>query len=289
MEFYLIIQKEVHALHAEYSICFTRIDNMSQKTRLSIGLLLVLTLVCGAGLYIGTKKTSHVVSSADKTIDLKNTTWELVEYTEGSDVKNMVGTDWILQFGAKDGFFRLCDTHLFTFYTFKDVVTFDFSEKNDTSCQDTHPGAHESTLFDFLKSNPRGERVSDASGKFKEVLTLVSGDKKLVFIPRTALEVSDSSNTKHVLVDATVCSPTTTECALFAGTFHITSIDQKDSVPMILTTDIQGQGSIELPKGSYQVTMEKGPKGETFSSIIFSITDTKKGPYVIELEVQSKK
>lgn len=268
---------------------------MPKKVFTTFGIFLVLTLVVLLSFRFESKRKFTATSENTQTIELKNTTWELVEYTHGPDVKNMVGTDWILQFGKDDGFLRLCDTHPFSFYTFRDTVNFTFTQKNDTTCQDDTIGASEETFFSFFKNTPTATRMSDPSGKFKEVLTLTEDNTKLVFIPRTILEGSlETGKTKHVVVTAELCPPVTKKvptpvCAPYAGEFIVSPIDQEKALSTPFVTDAKGIGTVSLPKGSYQVGMKTGVDGAVFSPIIFSIADTSEVVYPLTLHVVSKK
>ncbi len=268
---------------------------MPKKVFTTLGIFLVFTLVVLLSFKFDSKSKFTAMESSGKTIELKNTTWELVEYTDGPEVKNMVGTDWILQFDREDGFVRLCDTHPFSFYTFKDTVNFNFTKKNDTTCQDDTIGASEETFFSFFKSTPTAERVSDSNGKFKEVLTLTEDTKKLIFVPRTTIETGDALNkTKNVVVTAELCPPVskavpTPTCTPYASDFTVAPIDQEKSITTPFTTDAKGIGTVSLPKGSYQVSMKTSTASVTFSPIIFSIADTSDAPYPLALKVVSKK
>ncbi len=266
-------------------------------------LFLVGVLLC-IGFALSSKKSyTETLFNSPEDTRIKNTTWELVQYSQGEEIENLVGTDWVMRFDTDKGFIRLCDAHPFSYVLLGDRVTFTFSETAVSSCQDSTLSS-ESVFFDLLNQSPTIERVSYETKEFNEVLTLVSGNKKMVFIPRVdvpAVSLSSlsalSDRGKSVSIRAVhPCTITVKEgeapCTLpFEGEFVLTQLDNTPDKKLYTTsvlTDINGVATLTLPFGTYQVTLPQTPtlvsgKKYDFKPIIFSIVPTTTEPYELIL------
>ncbi len=269
-----------------------------------VAVLFTIGILLGIGFALSSKK-SYVETPFDFALDnqIKNTTWELVQYSDGREIENLVGTDWVMHFDADRGFIRLCDTHPFSYTLSGGRITFTFSETASSSCQDSTLSS-ESVFFDLLNQSPLVERVSYETKEFNEVLTLVSGNKKMVFIPRVDMPAGSLSplsvlnnKEKSVSIKAEYsCTVENTEeqvpcSAPFQGEFVLTQLDatpDKKPYTSSVLTDATGISVLMVPFGTYQVTLLKTPtlienQKYDLNPIIFSIVSTTGEPYELLL------
>lgn len=148
-----------------------------------IGIFLLACICLGVILFLGfttySKKmyTSSSFVSNYSDLDISNTTWEIVQFSDGPKIENLVGTDWIISFGKEDGFIRLCDMHSFTYDISGNTLSVVFSGEKEASCQDSTVSSEE-VFLSLLNAGPLVERIQFTTKDFNEVLTLVYGQKK---------------------------------------------------------------------------------------------------------------
>ncbi len=253
-----------------------------------IGLILFL------GFTINSKKT-YVADSFDtyqKKIDIKKTTWEIVQYSEGTTIENLVGTDWIVHFEESQGFIRLCDTHPFTYSQSGDNLLISFDSKIPSSCQESTMSS-ESVFLDLLTSKPIIAKFSYKTNQFNQVLTIVSGDKKMVLIPRTDILTNPTMTQKNTLpqeeklisikayfpcaedqTKKTFQDSTPCRGLPFQGSFAFEQLDAPEKNKTTGDTSTTGEGSVSLQTGTYQVTLnlDNTTAKVHFNPVIFSVT-----------------
>ncbi len=280
-----------------------------------IGIFLLAFILLGVILFWGfttySKKIymSGPVTSGYSDLDIQNTTWEIVQFSDGPRIENLVGTDWIITFGKEDGFIRLCDTHTFTYDISGNTLSVIFSDKKESSCQESTVSS-EVVFLNLLNAGPLVERMQFVTKDFNEVLTLVYGQKKIVLVPRTEVTLRTSQRntqaaladiTKQVMLTANILCSENRVCtsSSFEGTFLFTQIstlrEGTDQVktpaldPFPVKTSVDGTALFSLPLGTYQVTLDSiSNSAYEFNPLIFSVVDSQIGLYQLPLQLVKK-
>lgn len=255
-----------------------------------------------AGFLVSSKKVSFINTPDENALDINNTTWEIVQYSDGPNIENLVGTDWVLHFDQKKGFLRLCDTHPFSYSVAAHFLTATFNEKTESSCQESSVTS-EHVFLDLLSGTPTIERVEYQSNISSEVLTLVLGTKKLVLIPRVDVTPSGTTGGVFAVNKKSVAITARYECldtgaaancpnAPFQGQFifkKVTGGGEKSDKEQttVVSTDATGGALLSLPLGTYQATLDaQFSKGVAFSPIIFSLVEKTEEPYALLLSIK---
>ncbi len=271
-------------------------SNHSRRSFFLLGAIFVALILLYAGWHF--ESTHEYGATVEKKIQVEDTTWEFVEYTDGPNVENLVGTDWILQFDNSTGLVRLCDTYTFSFFTSPAKIQFMFDNLHPENCQ-KNVNMSEALVFDILQNNPTILRTASPTKVFTEVLVFSSGNKKLVLVPRNKIDLSNKrSHAQKVQLIAQVCTQDVVQnnadlldCASlpFSGFFSVATVDSStQKVSYEVATDMQGKGEVALPIGSYQIELKEPTSDIVFPPMIFSITQPEKNIKEIPLFVYKK-
>lgn len=248
------------------------------------------------------ESSSGYVFKEQKTpVELKNTAWEFVQFTQGKEVKNLVGTDWVLQFEKDFGFTRICDIHQFAYKIEDNILKTKSSEVSKSLCQDG-TDTIEKLFFSVLANQPE-VKVTLSSGKVEKVLTITHRDTKFSFVPRSQIPVpAILLGPGAVIPQATVQVSATVgpTCGVqtegqdtcgpkpFGGSFNLKEISGTSGVTDIqFTTNQAGLATFPVGFGTYQITYINPDKSTypKLAPVIFSTTEEK--TYNIELNLAS--
>lgn len=261
--------------------------------------LLCVLLLCGLVLVVFDSQRknndfdTYIFKEQDTSINLKNTSWEFVQYTEGSKVNNLVGTDWVLQFGENSGVVRMCSTQKFGFTSNFKTIDVELDYIPSALCSD-NSARLENLFFSVLQKKPEIQ-ITTGQGSVSKVLSIISGTTKFSFIPHERLDSlllsHDATTKKGISINALyrVCikkDPCTSEP--FKGTFTVKDITLVESSPINFSTNETGEVSLELPFGTYQVDLKDETKKYSMNPIIFSTTTNLDHTQIVELLVTKK-
>lgn len=231
-----------------------------------------------------TKKDLYEFTTQKGPITLKDTTWEFIQFTDGDTIKNLVGTDWVLQFEDKTGHIRICDTHSFG-YTFKDGdLSVESEEFKNPNCQE-NINTLENFFMNILKSSPKLE-VVESSGNLSRVLTITKGVSKFSLIPREHMDVlTQNQKEGNLLVHTYLCGGDTKSCDIQnpqVVDVLVTNVETKKVYT--LTTDLNGEKNSPLPFGTYTINIQS----DIYTSPQTLLTISEDKSYQIDLLLKRK-